>query len=342
MVKGVFLFLFHWDRTVCGEVSPRNLPAGSVPDLPNAEEIYVTQDTSLTLLDIAISDIDADSMVRDRSVMDKAALDELYHSILKSGMRLPIEVYELPTNTRAAGQRVTYGLLSGYRRLLVLRRLHAQLGEGHFETAWAIVRSPTADADRFAAMVEENEIRQGLSHYERGRIAAIAAEQRVFINAEAAVQAMFPVASRAKRSKIRSFAMIYEELGDILQFPENLRERDGLRIASALRDGGEPHLRAALQSGLGGDADTEWAILRDVLDRLEATADRSVRGGRPKITPLAFPGWNGNTLLLSSGIKVKKGSDANGYSIHLSGSALSADMLDDVIARITFLLEKPD
>jgi len=117
--------------------------------------------------------------------------------------------------------------------LHVVKALHKEMGKGHFETIRAVLRTPATDADRFAAMVEENEVRQQLSHFERGRIAALSAQQGVFANTEAAVAALFPVASKAKRSKIRSFAMIFEELGDILEFPEALREKDGLRIASA-------------------------------------------------------------------------------------------------------------
>lgn len=98
----------------------------------------------------------------------------------------------------------------------------------------------------FAAMIEENEIRSSLSHFERGRIAVIAAQQGAFANVEASVEALFQQASKAKRSKIRSFALIFEELGDMLAFPEALREKDGLRLATGLRDGAERALREAL------------------------------------------------------------------------------------------------
>lgn len=321
------------------EPASADVRAARAQDAADAEKLKEYRDKGLILLDIPISEIDADSMVRDRSVIDSVALDELRTSIQQNGMRLPIEVYELPDG---AGRRATYGLLSGYRRLAVLRSLHAEMGEGFFETARAILRQPGKDADRFAAMVEENEIRQQLSHYERGRIAAIAADQGVFANTEAAVQAMFPAASKAKRSKIRSFAMIFEELGDILEFPESLREKDGLRIAGALRDGAEARLREALEAGRADDAATEWSIMQGVLDELEGATDRSARGGRPKAKPVKAPGWDGNTLKLSSGIVIRKGSDAKGYTIHLSGQGLNADILEDVIKRIEFLLEAPD
>lgn len=51
-------------------------------------------------------------------------------------------------------------------------------------------------------MVEENEVRANLSHYERGRIAVLAAEQGHFTHVEEAVARLSGAASKAKRSKI--------------------------------------------------------------------------------------------------------------------------------------------
>jgi len=307
-------------------------------DKADAEKLREAQSKGLIMLDIPLSEIDADSMVRDRSMMDAEPLDELRKSILKNGMRLPIEVYELPAKD---GQGPRFGLLSGYRRMHVVRAIHDLMGPGHFDTIRAILREPGADADRFAAMVEENEIRQSLSHYERGRIAAIAAKQGVFENTEAAVAAMFPVASKAKRSKIRSFAMIFEELGDILEFPENLREKDGLRIAAGLRDGAENRLREALATGQGHDPASEWALIEATLNTLEASPDRKSRGGRPKMhVPPA--GWAGdNTVRLSNGIILRKDSNTSGYTIHISGTLPPTDVVDRLFEQVQYLLEKP-
>ncbi len=313
--------------------------AATARNAEDARQLRDARENGLLMLDIPLDEINADSMVRDRSMMDSEALDELRDSIARNGMRLPIEVYALPDSQQDGGAR--YGLLSGYRRLRVVRALRDQMGGDFFQTIRAIQREPAADADRFAAMVEENEIRQQLSHYERGRIAAIAAKQGVFANTEAAVAAMFPAASKAKRSKIRSFAMIFEELGDILEFPENLREKDGLRIAGALRDGAEERLRDALGTGQGSDAASEWAVLEATLDTLESGAARKARGGRPKVhVPPA--GWSGqDTLRLSSGITLRKSSDANGYTIHVSGRGMSPDLMERLFEEVRHLLEKP-
>ncbi len=309
-------------------------------DAQDARKLKELEEQGLLLMEIPLDAIDSDSMIRDRSMLDTEAMAELQASILKNGMRLPIEVYPLERYDEL-GQGPRFGLLSGYRRLRVLRELHAQMGEDFFATARAILRKPATDGERFLAMVEENEIRQQLSHYERGRIAAISAQHGVFANTEAAVAAMFPAASKAKRSKIRSFAMIFEELGDSLSFPENLREKDGLRIAGALRDGKDEAIREALELNVPKDPSEELAVLSDILDGFEASTERAARGGRPRAKVKA-PGWSGNTVRLSNGITLRKGSDAKGYSIHLNGPGLSPDILEEVVDRISYLLEKPD
>ena len=68
-------------------------------------------------------------------------------------------------------------------------------------------------------MVEENEIRLGLSQYERARVAARAAARGVFADEEAALRALFATASRPKRSRIRAFLALYHGLDARLALP---------------------------------------------------------------------------------------------------------------------------
>ena len=186
-------------------------------------------------------------LIRDRMTMGEEEMLELRKSIAASGLRLPIEVFELEA-PGGAGQR--YGLLSGYRRMLATRGLLELTGADKYRKIKAIVR-PRADAgSAFVSMIEENEVRENLSYFERGRIAVMAANQGAFTNTEDAVNRLFATGSKAKRSKIRSFALIFEELGDMLLFPEGLTERHGLLLASALRQGAEAQLREALSSRL--------------------------------------------------------------------------------------------
>ena len=139
-----------------------------------------------------------------------------------------------------------YGLLSGWRRLAALKALHAETGDPRFATVQALVRRPETAADAYVAMVEENEIRLGLSQYERARVAARAAARGVFADEEAALRALFATASRPKRSRIRAFVALYHGLDAALSFPAAIPERLGLALVERLREGRGPAIAAAL------------------------------------------------------------------------------------------------
>jgi ParB family chromosome partitioning protein len=295
----------------------------------DAERLRAAEGQGRLILEIPTDQIRADAMIRDRAVIDAAELEELQISIRESGQRLPIEVY------RAADG---YTLLSGYRRLMAVRNL-AEINPDAFTTINVLVRPPADAAEAFAAMVEENEIRANLSHFERGRIAVIGAKEGAFVNTEAAINVLFNAASAAKRSKVRSFAEIFECLGDLLTFPEFISERRGLRLANALRQNGERPLRAALGAGGFATAEDEWAVLEPVVEALLVDPIVTTKRGRPKAAPL--PGWDGETLHLSSGISLRKERDSHGYMIRLSGKGISSELLDSAIAELQRLLEKP-
>lgn len=291
-----------------------------------AGELRDAQARGLVMLEIPLEQIDADAMVRDRVVIDTEELEELKAAIARNGLRLPIEVF-----ARDGG----YGLLSGYRRLMAVRALRALNSDGRYDRIRAVVREPAEMGGAFAAMIEENEVRSGLSHYERGRIAVIAAQQGAYANPEAAVEALFPVASKAKRSKIRSFALIFEELGDMLKFPDLIREKEGLRLAQALRDGGEGRLRQALARHEPESPAEEEALLAEALAALAAGPADSRKGGRPRRERVA-------RVDLASGFTVEAQQDARGWAIRLGGSRpIDRELVERLVEELRFLLDRP-
>lgn len=283
---------------------------------------------------IPLDDILADAMVRDRTVIDPNDMSELKASIAAHGLRLPIEVF------RRDDPEQPFGLLSGYRRLWAVRELFGLTGAEKYKTIKSLVRDPEALGGGFAAMVEENEVRASLSHYERGRIAVVAAQQGAFPSTEKAVSSLFSVASKAKRSKIRSFSLIFEELGDLLEFPESLKERDGLRLSAALRNGAEADLRDALAKVQPASAEAEWACMASVIDAFEITGAVEKKGGRPKKQAPQI-GWAGqDTLHLSSGVTLQYGTDAQGYVIRLKGRGVDSALVERAMEHLRYLFEK--
>jgi hypothetical protein len=192
-----------------------------------SETIAAVRAEGRMVLRLPLADIEPDHLVRDRLETDEEALSALIGSLRAHGQRMPIEVADL-----GAGR---YGLISGWRRLSALTRLADE--DARFGTVLALVRRPAQAAEAYVAMVEENEVRLGLSHYERARIVARAADLGVFGDERAALRQLFAAAPRARRSKIGSFLTVYRALDGILRFPTALPERLGLAVARALDTG---------------------------------------------------------------------------------------------------------
>lgn len=203
--------------------------------------------------------IQQDYLTRDRLSADEEELSALMESLRKRGQQTPIEVVALDDGA--------FGLISGWRRLTALKRLHQETGEPRFAEALAVRRSPEAVSDAYVAMVEENEIRVGLSYFERARIVDRSVALGIFPTDKSALQTLFASASRAKRSKIGSFLPLVRRLGTVLSHPAQLSERLGLQLARALDE--EPEFARRLSDRLRKsppeDAAAEQALLTRAL-----------------------------------------------------------------------------
>lgn len=196
-----------------------------------AGALQSARDSGRMILDLPLDRISADHLSRDRIPVEDEEMAALRESLRLHGQRTPIEV------TPLEGTALPYGLISGWRRLHALKALAAETGESRFATVQAIIRKPDTVADAYVNMVEENEVRVGLSQYERARVAALATQRGVFPTEKAALLALFASASRAKRSRIRAFLELYHALDGVLRFPTHLPERLGLQLVDAVRAG---------------------------------------------------------------------------------------------------------
>jgi ParB family chromosome partitioning protein len=300
-------------------------------DRTDAETLRAARAAGRLIAEIPISEIAVDELTRDRMGLDREELDELKKSIRASGLRLPVEVFELAAPE--AGAR--YGLIPGPRRVTAVRELY-----GPDARIAALVRGPRDAADAIAAMVEENEIRASLSHYERGRIAAPSVGQGRFSDLEEAVARLFGSASKAKRSKIRSFALVHEELGDMLGFPRALTEKGGLRLANALRLGFEERLREALAAEQGVDAGSEWETLLAVIEQAETSTQPTGRGGRPrKAGQVSRPARHDEGYRLANGATMTHERDGRDHVIRFRGEAVDGELVERVVEEIYRLLK---
>ena len=211
---------------------------------------------------LPLDTIEAGHLVRDRLEQDEDEMAALMASLTARGQQTPIEVVTLP------GPTPRYGLISGWRRLSALRRLHAQTGEDRFDRIKALIIAPGSAQEAYVAMVEENEIRVNLGHYERARIAKRAVEEGVYASQRAALQGLYAAAPRAKRSKIGSFVTLVAALDDVLRFPTAISEKLGLALVKRLNEtpGFAEELRQRLTEAQSSEPAQELALLQAALD----------------------------------------------------------------------------
>ncbi len=258
-------------------------------------------------------------LVRDRIAVDGEEMSALVESIRARGQQTPIEVVQL-----AEGR---FGLISGWRRLTALKALHAETGEERFATVQVLLRQPESAADAYLAMVEENEIRVGLSYYERARIAARAAEQEVYPDEGAALRGLFAAVSRAKRSKIGSFIVIYHALDEHLRFAAAIPERLGLSLSKALKT--DPDLqhrmRDALRHSPQETAEGEVRLLTGLI----------AGAGRPSRSSTSTSDSDNAWSDVIGGIHIQQ--TARGRKLVLSGSNMDAEFVERLKAWLESL-----
>lgn len=242
--------------------------------------------------------IDSDYLVRDRVGVDADELQALCDSLRDRGQQTPVEVVQLENGR--------YGLISGWRRLTALRQLQ---NDGGTDQVLALLRQPETASDAYLAMVEENEIRVGLSFYERARIVLRAVDMGVYPTEKAALQDLFRTASRAKRSKVKSFIPIVQYLDDVLKFPASLSERLGLQLSQVLQSDSETQNRLArvLSTATFETALQEQAAITSAL------SDKITASQKTATTP---------TREIAPGYSMKK---TTGGAITLSGENVDAD-----------------
>lgn len=226
-----------------------------------SQEMAEARSTGRMIAALPLDTIRLDYLVRDRLVVDDDEMSALITSIRERGQQTPVEVVRLED-----GQ---YGLISGWRRCQAIAHLHDHgVGDG---TVLALERHPDTTQDAYRAMVEENEIRSGLSYFERARIVDVSVQNGVFDSHKTALQSLFASASRAKRSKIGSFVILVQLLGDRLFFPAAIGERLGLRLARIVDlDGDEAEALAEACAGTRHDTpEAETAFLAAWAERAE-------------------------------------------------------------------------
>ncbi|MEO0854589.1 MAG: chromosome partitioning protein ParB, partial [Cyanobacteria bacterium J06648_11] len=187
-----------------------------------------------------------------------------------------------------------------------------------------------------------NEIRLNLTFFERGRICALSARDGVFPDTDAAVEALFRSASEAKRSKVRSFVMIYEALADVLQYPQSLSERLGLTLAKALKWNAEARLREGLvaaqrEGRIASPEDEHREILSLCAAQPKGTASKEVKALKRGLDPTRH-----RIEALGNGLRLEQRCYGGFTDLRIVGENLDDDRLERAFVALKELLSNDD
>ncbi|MCC5969251.1 MAG: ParB N-terminal domain-containing protein [Pararhodobacter sp.] len=209
---------------------------------------------------IALEDIRAQALTRDRAATRDDDLDELKASIRDIGLSNPI---------RAVARDGGYELVQGYRRLAAYRELLAETGDA--DTWGRIPAGMVAPGESieglYRRMVDENMVRRDISFAEMAELArAYTADPECpALTLDAAIAALFASANRQKRVYIRNFAQMLARVGDALDHAVAMPRALGLAVWKRMDREPETvaRLRARLTAEPARSEERELAILRD-------------------------------------------------------------------------------
>jgi ParB family chromosome partitioning protein len=280
---------------------------------------------------IPTAEIAAEALTRDRTALDPAPLDELRHSILATGLRMPVELFAIPDpdpdpDTDPSAPR--YGLISGFRRLAAFRALTAD-GLLGFDTIPAFLRTPATLAEAMIEMVEENAIRADVSPWEQALVAVRATESGLFDTIEAAIDGLYTRLSRDKRYRYRSIAHLVADLYGSFTAPENLSLRQLLRLAAANTRGYGDLMRHALLRSSDKQPETQWRLLLPILAECEdpnIPDPRPERGKRDRPRRL----WSHPR----HDLHIRRQRTVDGWCLHFTGKDAHGGLIEDIMTEI--------
>lgn len=279
---------------------------------------------------IPLAEIDADALPRDRTCPDPAAQVELRDSILRHGLRMPIEVWRLAEPRPP----FVYGLISGWRRLGVFREMDGYLeGRDHAYAAIpAFVRTLDTLPALLTAVAEENAVRAAVSPWEQGRFIVCTVEAGAFANIEEAVDALFPT-TRTNRWRLRAVAHAVAGFDGMFSRPETLSLRQVLRIEAACRKGFDEDLEVALRAVRGRNPGLQWEAVEPILREAET---------EPVDTPLpdprvaTGPGRPRRVIRIRPHLTIRRErmSEREGYRLLFYGRDATAMVVQDIMDEI--------
>lgn len=203
--------------------------------------------------------IDSNKLVRDRAAAPDMDLGELKDSIRDIGLSNPVRV-------ERHGDR--YELVQGMRRLTAYRELHAETPGDDFARipAGLVAQGETLEA-LYRRMVDENLVRKDISFGEMAQLVRgyVADPETDCDDPDKAVPILFKSAGYQKRSYIRGFVSLLDQIGDSLEHPHEISRSLGLALLKRME--ASPGVATGIIAELKGWKDRPIQDELDVLRR---------------------------------------------------------------------------
>ncbi len=212
----------------------------------------------LVLTRVPLVDVHTDDLPRDRLELEAVAqadeMEELKASIRARGQKEPVELY--------TGQDGRLQIKKGWRRFTALTQLYAETQDDAFATIIARIEGQAQRRlSRYVDMVEENVVREDLTFAEMAQVAITAAEDEAVDEDDALklVGTLYSALHKVKKSYIRSFVVLLDELGADLKFPKAVPRNIGVDASRVLKsdEADVADLRQRLRAASTADAQNE-------------------------------------------------------------------------------------
>lgn len=237
-----------------------------------AHEFVALKKQGLITALVPISEIKTTKLVRDRVEVDEGDVLDLVMSIQEIGLSNPIQVEESEDG---------YELIQGYRRLTAYRHLHESLGEDYDRIPAVIVPRGEHLTKLYRRMIDENLVRKDITFGEMAALAwaYLATAPEGIKDIEGAVNALYPVTNRQRRTYIKQVARLLRRLSGDLKNVQVLTRATGLELYKKLE--GNPEGTAVLRNALTAEPerneDDERRIIADFLKAKTGSAAEKAR-----------------------------------------------------------------
>ncbi|MEL7213988.1 MAG: ParB/RepB/Spo0J family partition protein [Pseudomonadota bacterium] len=244
-----------------------------------AHEFVALKKQGLMTTLVPLSEVKTTKLIRDRAPADERDALDLTMSIQEIGLSNPIQVEEADDG---------YELIQGFRRLQAFKILQESCGDEYAKIPATIVPRGEHLTKLYRRMIDENIVRKDISFGEMAALAwaYLATAPLGVEDIDAAVNALYPVSNRQRRTYIKQFARLLRRLNGDLKHVRVLSRAQGLALYKRLED--NPEGTRALRAALTAQPDRTEQDELEIITQFLKSKPESATGKSPKSAKTTF------------------------------------------------------